>query len=165
MFLTLPRIATSVPRSFVFGGLSERTARLASVMVDEGLITADDVAALPAPLKSQAVREVVEKAWKRILGNRMSFGVLSNYSFLVLDAGDPRYYGSPLDTNMVELSFHAAQPEELYAEKVVTALETHHAGLGCYSLSVLDRALGLFGVPLTPCGAFTMAQYTYWQGE
>jgi PRTRC genetic system protein F len=165
MFLTLPRLAPTVPTSYVFGGISERCTRLALAMTEEAVIRADDVSSFKAPLAAASLREVVQKAWQREVGHRLSFTVLSTYATLVL--GDDSYGHSDeaQSKGVVEIHFSAAAPQELFVERTVMALENHHPDLGRYALSTLDKALSIFDVPLTPEGAFYMAQHIYWQGE
>jgi PRTRC genetic system protein F len=165
MFLTLPRIAPTVPTSFVFGGVSERCTRLALAMTEEGLIRAEDVTSFRAPLAAADLRGVVQKAWQRQVGKRLNFGGLSTYATLVL-ADEPYSHDERADSKgIVEIRFSAAAPQEYFAERTIMALENHHPDLGRYALSTLDRALCMFGIPLTPEGAFYMAQNIYWHGE
>ena len=166
MFLTLPRLSPRVPTSYVFGGLSERLVRLAHTMTETGMIEPDDVALIKGPLSALPLRELVEKCWHREFGDRLSFSALSTGASLILsESGNGYYEPENDDAKTLEVAFYAAHPDVVFAEKVMTTLEKHRTGLGRYAMSVLDDGLAIFGVPMTPMGALSMAQLLYWMGE
>lgn len=166
MFLNLPVLSPEVPETIEFGSPSPLLLRLALAMSQAEMISDDDLAPLSeGAVSSLQLRSLVESAWKRCLGDRFDFEILSAYVHLVLpDKSDGFFYDESGDLK-VGFVLDASNPDSVCFGRIYEALEAKERGLGCKVLQVLDGTLCAFGVPCTPSGAFEMAKYVYWQGE
>ncbi len=166
MLLALPRLSPLIPRQITFGGASAKLLKLALSMCTAGIVDKREVAAFESPLTVSQVQQAVMAGMERMVANRLDFKVLSMHTALALSSNNEGYaYGDSLGQIQVEIAFNAGKADEVMVGAICTELEKHRPGLGRYALSILDKALCGFGMPMTPFGALAMAQYTYWWGE
>ena len=111
------------------------------------------------------LRSLVESAWKRCLGDRFDFEVLTACVRLVLPDKSDGFFYDDSDGLKVGFVLDADNPDSVSFWRVYEALEAEESGLGCKVLRVLDETLWAFGIPCSPSGAFEMAKGLYWQGE
>ena len=166
MFLNLPVLSPEVPETIEFGLPSPLLLRLALAMSQARMVSDDDLATLSeGAVSSLQLRSLVESAWKRCLGDRFDFEILSAYVHLVLPDKNDSFFSDESGDLKVGFVLDADQPDSVCFERIYEALEAKESGLGCKVMRVLDATLCAFGVPCSPSGAFEMAKYVYWQGE
>ena len=166
MFLNLPVLSPEVPETIEFGLPSPLLLRLALAMSQARMVSDDDLATLSeGAVTSLQLRSLVESAWKRCLGDRFDFEILSAYVHLVLPDKNDSFFSDESGDLKVGFVLDADQPDSVCFERIYEALEAKESGLGCKVMRVLDATLCAFGVPCSPSGAFEMAKYVYWQGE
>ena len=166
MFLSLPVIAAEIPAVIEFGTAGPRHLRLALAMSRLGLIADDDLTPLRKTRMGEAtLKRLIETGWQRTIGADYEFSLISAYARLILATTDDEEFVDANGEPVVVLAINAAAPTWIAIGKAIEAVEAAQSGLGRAALDILGATLCRFGFPLTPCGAFELAQMLYWQGE
>lgn len=166
MFLSLPVIAADVPAVIDFGTAGARHLRLALAMSRLGMISDEDLAPLrKTRMGESALKKLIDSGWQRTISADYEFSLISAYARLILATTDDEEFIDADGEPVVVLAINAAAPTWIVIGKAIEAVEAAQPGLGRAALDILDATLCRFGFPLTPSGAFEIAQMLHWQGE
>lgn len=167
MLLSLPCFAPSIPTTIELAPCGVKMLRMALALSKLGAITDADLAHLSeTTVSAEAVRTVVQRGWKNLLGDRFEFRVLAATCSLTI--GDSMTFGAMTDDSdeiQPTLSIGAGYPEWISCGDTLEAVDDLEPGMGRFILDQLDRVLFLFGHPHTPSNYLDMASYEWWMGE
>jgi PRTRC genetic system protein F len=163
MLLTLPALDPAIPPVVTFDNHNRDNLRVALAMSESGLIADGAIATLtPRRVSHRKVLQLIEQGWNDALAGCYEFHVVAAHATLTLPrAGDEHHHANP----DFGIFLNGGDADWIAVGPIMSHLEGVRRGLGVKALTVMDRALAMFGLPYTPAGAMEMARYQYWHGE